>query len=165
MKKRLTLSALCCIAVAAAAADFTPVRLRAEHLDNPPVLDTAAPRLSWVNKPTDSAVRGAVQTAYRIVASTTERKLAAGDYDLWDSGRRMSESSYLVPYGGKSPGPGGECYWKVATWDGTGESSGWSATASWGLGPADSTWTESKWIGAPWQTEVQIGRASCRERV
>lgn len=154
MKKRLTLSALCCIAVAAAAADFTPVRLRAEHLDNPPVLDTAAPRLSWVNKPTDSAVRGAVQTAYRIVASTTERKLAAGDYDLWDSGRRMSESSYLVPYGGKSPGPGGECYWKVATWDGTGESSGWSATASWGLGPADSTWTESKWIGAPWQTEV-----------
>jgi len=154
MKNCLTLFAVCALAVNTFAADFTPVRLRAEHLENPPVLDTANPRLSWVNTPTDNSVAGAKQTAYRIVASSSKKKLAAGDYDLWDTGRRMSDASYLIPYDGKSPGNGGDCYWKVATWDGNGESSGWSAPASWGLALADSLWQESKWIGAPWQSEV-----------
>lgn len=154
MKKQLTLFAFCGLAMVAVAADFTPTRLQAEHLDNPSVLDTAAPRLSWVNSPGNSTVTDAKQTSYRIVASSSARKLAAGDYDLWDSGRRNSDNSYLVRYEGKTPGAGGDCYWKVATWDGNGESTGWSETAHWGLGPTDSTWTQSKWIGAPWQTEV-----------
>lgn len=154
MKRHIIAVALCGIAVASVAADFTPESLRAEHLVNPAVLDTSTPRLSWVNRPCDSIVTGARQTAYRIVASSSPRKLDAGDYDLWDSGRQLSAASYLVPYGGKSPGEGGDCYWKVATWDGIGESSGWSSTARWGLGLSDSTWRQSKWIGAPWQPEA-----------
>ncbi len=135
------------------AADFAPVNLKAEHMTDPSVLDTGAPRLSWVNEPTSERVRGAEQKSYRIVASTSLDKLLSGDYDLWDSGEVESAASYLVPYSGKAPAAGGDCYWMVSVTDSKGLSEGWSEPGHWGVGLPDSVWTSAEWIGAPWQGE------------
>lgn len=60
-----------------------PVRLRCEYLANPLGIDVREPRLSWA---VESAQNGQAQTAYRILAASSEQRLAAGQGDLWDSG-------------------------------------------------------------------------------
>ena len=98
-------------AFSAGAADFTPTRLRVEHMDNPTTVDTRAPRLSWVNAPTNDGVKGAVQSAYRIVVASSPKNLASGKYDVWDSGKVPSSESYLVEYSGAPLKDGADYYW------------------------------------------------------
>lgn len=121
--------------------------LTVEHMQNPSTVDEVHPRLSWINE-ADEAARGQRQTAYRVVVASSEERLAAGDYDLWDTGRVPSEVSTLIPYAGRPLRSGQDCYWKVQTWDAKKKVSQWSEVAHWGMGllsPAD--W-KAKWISA-----------------
>ena len=63
------------------------------------------------------SLRNVNQSAYRIVAATTEQKLRSKNYDLWDSGKVNSNSTFEIPYQGKALSSGQECFWKVETWD------------------------------------------------
>ena len=48
---------------------ISPGNLRCEYMENPAVVDTRAPRLSWINHASSGQERGRSQQAYRIVVS------------------------------------------------------------------------------------------------
>ena len=108
-----------------------PRDLRVEHLRNPLGIDTLQPRLAWF---VTDARRGVVQTAYRILVSSSRAKLAAGAGDLWDSGKVNSGQSIQVAYQGKPLDSGQRCWWKVRTW-----------TRAAGSAPVASPWPEAAW--------------------
>jgi alpha-L-rhamnosidase len=132
----------------------TVTRLRCEYAVNPLGIDTMLPRLSWA---LESSRRGTRQTAYRILVASRESILQAGRGDLWDSGRVNSSQSVHVPYAGKSLASRMRCYWKVRVWDQAGVRSGWSSPAWWETGLLRPSDWQARWIGAPYQTELEGG--------
>lgn len=137
------LSALAALPAAEAGAGLAAQNLRCEHRENPLGLDTPVPRLGWV---LTSSQRGEFQTAYQICASSSPKKLASGDGDLWDSGKVISSESIQVDYAGQPLRSGQRVFWKVRVWDAAGQVSAfsppaWFETAL--LSPAD--W-RAKWI-------------------
>ncbi|MCI8361266.1 MAG: family 78 glycoside hydrolase catalytic domain [Clostridiales bacterium] len=117
--------------------------LRCEYLENPEAVDEAAPLLSWK---LDAAVRDIQQTDYQILVSTSEAKLAAGDYDAWDSGKVKSDRTTAIAYEGKFEAAA-DYYWKVKAWDSQGGAAE-SETAKFGAGLL----TAEDWAGASWIT-------------
>lgn len=132
--------------------DISPAALRVENRIDPSVIESSRPRMSWINEVRDSTVRGAAQSAYRILVASSRAALDRNSGDMWDSGRVRSADSYLVDYAGDSLLPGRDYWWKVQVWDGKGRRSAWSRSARFGTGLAQNGWT-ARWIGAPWQGE------------
>ncbi|MCM1297819.1 MAG: alpha-L-rhamnosidase N-terminal domain-containing protein, partial [Muribaculaceae bacterium] len=137
----------------AATSKLQPQRLRTEHMENPGVIGTHAPRLSWINQPVSAKVKNASQSASRIVVASSKENLESGIFDVWDSGKTAGEQAYLVEYAGKPLVDGQDYYWRVMVWDNDGNPSDWSETASWGMGFMDPSRWQARWIGAPWQGE------------
>ena len=135
------------LAVPAFAGAIHPQTLRLEYRVNPQGIDVTQPRLSWVLAPAAPAARGLRQTAYRVVVSSSERGLAAGTFDLWDSGKTVSSDSTQVVYRGAALGSGAAAFWKVQVWDQDGQPSEWSAPAHWSMGLLDPADWQGKWIG------------------
>ena len=65
------------------------VQLRCEYLTNPLGIDTPDPRLSWI---IESNERGVSQSAYQVLAASSEVALRKGPADLWDTGKVRSDS-------------------------------------------------------------------------
>ena len=145
---RLLSAAFAFIAPLALSAQLTVKSLTVEHMKDPTTVDEPRPRLSWINEVADAKIRGERQTAYRIAVASSREKLEAGDYDLWDSGKVLSEQSTLVPYGGSSLTSGQDCYWKVQTWNAKGKVSEWSDTGYWGMGLLHPSDWKAQWISA-----------------
>lgn len=118
--------------------------LRCEYRLDPLGIDVAQPRLSWV---IESEGRGVVQTAYRILVSTSEEALSRDEGDLWDSGRVESDQSVHVVYSGRPLKSRQRCFWKVRAWDNHGNASEWSETARWSMGLLEKSDWKAKWIG------------------
>ena len=118
--------------------------LRCEYAANPLGLETLHPRLSWV---LSSAERGERQTAYQILAASSEEKLQAGTGDIWDSGKVTSDQSIQVPYVGKPLSSRQQVYWKVRTWDKSGQVSSYSDTGKWEMGLLSPSDWKARWIG------------------
>ncbi len=116
-----------------ATAGVSVEKLRCEYLDNPLGIDTPQPRLSWV---LDSKQRAEKQTAYQILAASSEALLKSDSGDLWDSGKVASDQTLHVVYAGKALGSCQRCYWKVRVWDKDGKASAYSRPASLGDGAA-----------------------------
>jgi alpha-L-rhamnosidase len=140
--KNLLLLLISCSA--AALAEVVPVGLRCEYHANPLEIGTTEPRFAWKLQPADPADRGVVQQAYEIQAAR-----AGTGFDgalLWASGRVESPATDQITYAGEALGSRDRVEWRVRVWDGAGVVSGWSETASFGVGlmdPAD--WT-AMWI-------------------
>jgi len=133
--------------------NIEPVKLTLEYMINPTVVDEPNPRFSWINQPTGDLIRGAEQSAYQICVASSQKKLAKGEYDIWDSGKQTSEINSLVKFSGKTLESAQDYWWKVQVWDNNDEPSGWSEPAKWTMGLlSPEEWT-GKWIGAPWQGE------------
>ena len=62
-----------------------------------------------------------MQMAYRILVATSMDRLREGRADVGDSGRRMSDQSVGVLYGGPSLKAGHWYWWTVKVWDGKGK--------------------------------------------
>lgn len=121
-----------------------PGRLQCEFRAEPLGIDIVRPRLGWI---CNSSTRGDSQTAYQILASSSETLLAADTGDLWDSGKVMSKEQTHVAYNGQALTSSRKIHWKVRVWDAAGAASAWSTPASWTMGllnPAD--W-QAQWIG------------------
>ena len=97
--------------------------LRCEYAVNPLGIDTARPRLSWVLESNERSQR---QSACRILVAGSEEKLRAGQGDLWDTGKVISNRSIQVVYGGKPLASRQRRYWKVRSWDKNGAASSYS---------------------------------------
>ena len=119
------------------------VNLRCEHLENPLGIDELKPRLSWQIK---DERKGAVQTAYQIVAASTSF-LLENKPDLWDSGKVKTDKCLDILYGGKALTSRKEVLWRVRVWDNKGEASLWSDTASFEMGLLKKSDWKAKWIG------------------
>lgn len=129
-----------------------PARLRCEYLENPPGIDVIQPRLSWVvevghskreNGDLKDPPRGVKQTAYRVLVASSEKLLAQGRGDLWDSGK-VAGGQNIVEYAGLPLTSRMTCHWKVRVWTTAGAV--WSTPASWTMGLLDSgDWT-AQWI-------------------
>src|ERR1035437_2954094 len=73
-----------------ALASLSPKKLRCEYLDNPVGIDTPQRRLSWV---LESKQREERQTAYQILAASSEVLLKSDAGDLWDTGKVASDQT------------------------------------------------------------------------
>ncbi len=132
--------------------------LKVEHMSNPSTLDELHPRISWINLPSFPEVHGEKQTAYQIQVATSMQALTKGKCDAWDTGKRKSDASYLIPYEGK-PLLSGQDYWyRVRVWNKRNKVSAWSEPAHWGMGILrDSEW-KARWIGAPFTGRAPLLR-------
>src|SRR5262245_33549781 len=105
---------------------LTVTSLRCEYLDSPLAVDIREPRFSWK---VESDHRGARQTAYRIIVSSSEANLAASKGDLWDTGKVASNQTIQITYRGKGLRSRQQCFWKVQSWDQSDKPSSWSKPA------------------------------------
>jgi alpha-L-rhamnosidase len=129
------------------AAAIRPNVLRVEYLVDPQGIDVTAPRLSWELTASNPNARGLHQTAYRVLAASTEAALAAAKADLWDSGKVDSAQSNQIVYRGKDLVSGAPVFWKVQVWDEDSKPSEWSAPAHWSMGLLQPGDWQGKWIG------------------
>jgi len=114
--------------------------LKTENMTEPLGFDVVKPHFSWVLNSTD---RGQVQTAYRIVVSSSPE----GSGDMWDTQKRDSSTSIEVTYGGATLQAKKRYWWKVMVWDKDGQASAWSPACWFEMGPlARSDWG-GQWIG------------------
>ncbi|NUM52282.1 MAG: family 78 glycoside hydrolase catalytic domain [Candidatus Hydrogenedentes bacterium] len=127
-----------------ASAAITVGDLKCEYRREPLGIDTVRPRLSWKLQ---SKRRGAAQTAHHVIVASDAKLLDEGTGDLWDSGKRDSDRSVLVPYEGKPLTSRQQYWWKVRVWDELGEASEWSAPQRWSMGILRSEEWTAQWIG------------------
>jgi hypothetical protein len=146
----LALSAACLVvslapapAVAMPSSPLVVTALETEHARNPLGIDVARPRLSWI---LSSSERGQRQTAYQILVASSLAKLAAGEGDIWDSGKVQSRQSVHVPYDGKPLKSRTRYHWTVRVWDRGGEVSGWADPAWWETGLLSPSDWHAEWI-------------------
>ncbi len=90
-----------------------PVHLRTNYRETPLGIGSEKPRFFWQN---DSTERGWKQTAYRLMVASDAALLEKKKPDVWDSGRRASDESIDVAYGGKALLSGHRYYWAVEVW-------------------------------------------------
>ena len=102
--------------------------LRCEYRRDPLGIAVPEPRLSWI---VASDRRAQAQSAYRVLVASTVEQLAQERGDLWDSGRISGDQTAHVVYRGRELNSRERCCWSVRVWDAQGETSAWSAPASW----------------------------------
>ena len=127
----ICLAALGSGASEAAGAPLTPVALRCEYRVNPSGIDETAPRLSWQ---VTSKERDESQSAWEVLAASSETALAHDEGDLWDSGKVAGDDTTAIVYGGRALASGEVCHWKARVWDKDGKASDWSEPAVWSMG-------------------------------
>ena len=109
-----------------------------EYRINPIGLDVAQPRMAWKLSSPAKDVR---QTAYQITVWDDKRS-------LWDSGKKMSNESTQIAYGGKPLRSGQKVQWHVQVWDNHGATAT-SETATWEMGRLSRADWSGQWISAP----------------
>lgn len=141
---------------------MTVADLLCEMKKDPQGIDKKTPRFSWKM---DAEQRGVEQLAYQVLVASSPAKLAAGEGDLWNSGKITSSQSVLVPYGGKPLKSRMACFWKVKVWINNGES-GWSNPAHFSMGLLDAADWKARWTGLdrsfPWDSVTKMARLSAR---
>ena len=119
--------------------------LRTQNLRDPLGIESDKPVFSWK---LTSSERNQTQTAYRIVASSTEEKLAGCEYDIWDSGKVESSDNYGVVFGGSELTSMQGVYWSVQVWDRDSTETAFSDTAYFETGLLSQNDWKAKWIAA-----------------
>lgn len=103
--------------------DMMASGLRCEYARNPISIDIPYPRLSW--EILDGG-NGRMQSAYRILVSSTVEMLERDEGNLWDTNKVFSSETANIHYEGKSLSSFEQCFWKVVVWDECGEMGLWS---------------------------------------
>ncbi|MFW6155218.1 MAG: family 78 glycoside hydrolase catalytic domain [Planctomycetota bacterium] len=118
--------------------------LRCEYLTHPLGIDERSPRLSWRFEDPATA-RGAIQTAYQIVAAASAEQL--DDEPVWDTGKVASSRTAHVVYEGPPLEAGERVWWRVCVWNGLDAASAWSEPAWWEMGLLSNDAWSARWIG------------------
>ncbi|AHM62676.1 alpha-L-rhamnosidase [Flammeovirgaceae bacterium 311] len=120
-----------------------PENLRVDYNTTPMGIDNPEPGFSW--EPED-VNRSAVQSAYRLIVSSTQEKLDKNEGDLWDSGKRKSNQTIQVIYRGKPLQSNTRYFWKVQSWNGKDEGSEFSPPAWFHTGLFNTSDWKGIWI-------------------
>jgi alpha-L-rhamnosidase len=142
----LPVAAIITTAPSVTAAPLRAERLRCEYKENPVGIDAPKPRLSWRLA---SDERGQGQTAYQILAASSEALLKENRGDLWDTGRVASGESLHIPYSGTPLRSGQRVWWKVRVWDRDGKDRGFSRPAYFEMGLLSAADWKAEWVGVP----------------
>lgn len=124
--------------------DLKPNGLCCEYVEDPIGVHAPNPLLSWR---CDGSHNGGRQTAYRIIAATSEEKLQNGEYDCWDSGKVESDLFFGIPYQGKPLCSAERVYWSVQIWDEKREASQFSDAAFFEMGLLSKSDWKGRWMG------------------
>ena len=95
--------------------EFRFDRMLVEYAENPITIDEMHPRFSWI---ISSSERKQVQSAYRIIVTSSLRKLKANKADIWDSGKIESGETIQHEYAPDNLKSDSQYFWKVIIWDG-----------------------------------------------
>ncbi|WP_247004463.1 family 78 glycoside hydrolase catalytic domain [Halosolutus gelatinilyticus] len=131
-----------------------PVDLRTSRSSNPIGIDEPNPVFRWR---VESDRRGARQTAFRVVVASTPERLAAGEGDVWDTGKRSSDRP-AVAYDGPPLESGTTYRWAVRVWDESDEPGPWSDPARWETGLLEPSDWKAAWIRRPADGAFERGR-------
>lgn len=148
------LAALALVLAAAFGGEFRVTDLRCRNATDPQGVDVAEPRLSWRLAADDPA--GLRQSAWQVRVASSREKL--DEADLWDSGRRGGDDTFLIPYQGRPLASSQQVWWQARAWDAEGDASPWSEPASWTMGLLDPDDWRGKWIVGPWASESLLLR-------
>jgi alpha-L-rhamnosidase len=111
------------------------------------VITDHQPEFGWIMNDTE---RGAKQTAFHILVSSSLKNIENNVGDMWDSGKMTSSQSINVEYQGKGLSTLSEYWWKVKTWSNSKNQSSWSQPQKFRTGnfsDKNRKWPgESKWI-------------------
>jgi len=99
---------------------------------------------SWEMQSNDMIV---AQTAYQLVIASTNGKIKAGKFDVYNSGIVKSSQSIQVEYKGKEMHSGQTYYWKVRVWDNKNKASEWCNIQIFTTGLfSKKDWGNAQWI-------------------
>lgn len=131
-----------------------PSGLMCELLSRPDlsVITNPRPAFSWI---VPSAGSQDFQSAYQIMAAVNLPDLLQNRNLVWDSEKVLSSESSHVTYEGKPLQPLSSCWWKVRTWNASGEGSGWSSPQKFNTGELG---RERKWPGESRWVKVELPR-------
>ncbi|HKL32771.1 MAG TPA: hypothetical protein VJ919_09560, partial [Tangfeifania sp.] len=118
-------------------------QLKCEFQENPIGIDRTNPMLQW--KMEDER-RGAKQTAYQVIVSSSLQNAEQEDGDVWNTEQVSSDQSVHVRYEGPQLQPTQKYFWRVRVWDKEGVVSGWSEPASWETGLMNESNWQAEWI-------------------
>jgi alpha-L-rhamnosidase len=111
-------------------------------------VEDAAPRFSWRYEGSAQAPRGFTQSAARILVASSLEKLALGQGDMWDSGKRAGADTLSAIYAGKPLQSATRYYWQATGWDVAGKTNTTKPQFfEMGLSKAED-WKSAQWIGA-----------------
>src|SRR6478609_3288513 len=101
LRALLSFVALGMLPLMAATVSIRVVDLRVEYRKNPLGIDELQPRLSWRLEALKTPARNLKQSAWQVIVASNEKSAAAGQGDLWDSGRIVGDQSIQIAYAGK----------------------------------------------------------------
>ena len=139
------LAAAC--AVPALHAGISPVNLLCDGWPAPLGVDNFSPRLTW-QLTAPAGARAQSQSAYEVQVASSPARLASNQPDLWDSGKASGAAGHAV-YAGATLTSAQQVFWQVRVWDGAGQVSSWSPTATWTMGLLNQTNWLGAWLTAP----------------
>lgn len=127
------------------------MKLQTDYRNDPMGIDFTEPEFNWIM---ESTKRGEKQTAYRIGVATTYDKAVNGEYDVWDSGKVLSNITHSY-YGkdtqsdGKAPEallPRTEYFWTVTSYNAEGKEIPAAQIAKFETGLFGDFGEDNKWI-------------------
>ncbi len=121
-------------------------------------VDSQTPQFSWELK---TSKRNVKQTAYQVLVADSPGQLAAGDGNIWNSGKVASAASVGILYRGKALESRKRYYWKLIWW-GMNNTKAESATEYFETGLLHQSDWSGDWVGFP---SGWIGRVHYFRRV
>ena len=107
-------------------------------------IDIAVPKFSWQLQ---SAKRGVMQTAYRILIADKIQLLQKNTGNIWDSRKINSSQSIQILFKGNKLKPATTYFWKVQVWDNK-NGVAYSSVTNFSTGLfTKEDWSNAAWIG------------------
>lgn len=86
-------------------------------------ISTYKPQFGWI---IDATTNNTIQTSYRVLLASDNKKLQNDEGELWDSGKVDGDQSINIQYDGKPLEADNIYYWKIKVWDNHGNESDFS---------------------------------------
>lgn len=113
------------------------------------VITSSQPNFSWIVAGEES-----IQSGYQILLASDENILKQNKGDVWDSGKVASDKSLSVAYSGYQLKENFIYWWKVRTWNQSGEESSYSIPQEFNTGVF--TEVKRKWPGESQWIELEV---------
>ena len=134
--------------IALAATPQAPTELRTCYTKDPLGIDTPKPVFGWIVNDTE---RGAVQSAYQIIVSSSRANCEAGKGELWDTGEVHTAKQNDIAYEGAPLTSKTAYWWKVRTWNKDVQASPWSVPATFETAFLKNSEWMAQWIGGDYE--------------